>query len=243
MRFIPGEWVKREIPFIKFPTILIDAESIGVGHWAVYLAIRSHRNSKTKRCDPSVETIARETGLGEKTVKRKRNELKRLNILGWKRRKQRTCLYRFPFEDDPFEKVLPTLKALKKNDGNSMIEGWFSKIDGIQEGSPGPSLDNRRDKISKKHSRRGRSDPQERVVESLSGGHQGPTNKKNELEEVNKKKRMVPDTPLSALPLPKAGASSGLPAMQEVDVAQRKKDLLRQLQLLKANENQAHDTE
>jgi hypothetical protein len=243
MRFIPGEWVKREIPFIKFPTILIDAESIGVGHWAVYLAIRSHRNSKTKRCDPSVETIARETGLGEKTVKRKRNELKRLNILDWKRRKQRTCLYCFPFEDDPFEKVLPTLKALKKNDGNSMIEGWFSKIDGNQEGSPGPFLDNRRDKISKKHSRRGRSDPQERVVESLSGGHQDPTNKKNKLEEVNKKKRVVPNSSPSALSPSKSRASGDLIGIPAEELAQRKKDLLRQLQLLKANENQAHDTE
>lgn len=83
-------WIKKEIPLgdcvFTMATdtafeILTAFDNAGKTHFAVYMTLLKHRNTTTNRCFPSIETIAKETVSGIRTVKRVIDELEEKGYL------------------------------------------------------------------------------------------------------------------------------------------------------------------
>ena len=66
-------------PYVTFPHWLIRSGALSSAEKVLLFVLESHRHLKTKRCDPKIETLAREIRISSRTVKR---ALARLHDLG-----------------------------------------------------------------------------------------------------------------------------------------------------------------
>ena len=77
-------------------------EAIGLtgSELATYVSIRSFKNSKTKKCYPSMRTIAKRARCSIKTVQAAKRALRDQGLLEWELR-GRKHVYWFPDPEDP----------------------------------------------------------------------------------------------------------------------------------------------
>ena len=72
---------------------------------ATYVSIRSFKNSKTRKCYPSMQTIAKRASLSLKTVQAAKRVLRKMGLLEWEVR-GRKHVYWFPDPEDPEPSIL-----------------------------------------------------------------------------------------------------------------------------------------
>ena len=72
---------------------------------ATYVSIRSFKNSKTGKCYPSMQTIAKRASLSPKTVQSAKQSLRDRGLLEWEVR-GRKHVYWFPDPEDPEPSIL-----------------------------------------------------------------------------------------------------------------------------------------
>ena len=72
---------------------------------ATYVSIRSFKNSKTKKCFPSMRTIAKRASLSRKTVQAAKQSLRDQGLLEWELR-GRKHVYWFPDPEDRDPSIL-----------------------------------------------------------------------------------------------------------------------------------------
>lgn len=86
----------------KLIRALLNEQITGVSNsscLAVYLIILSHRNTKTNRCFPSIELIAKETGMSRSSVLRIVGVLEEKGYLSIEKKTGESNMYFFPYEN------------------------------------------------------------------------------------------------------------------------------------------------
>ena len=153
-------------PYTPIPAIVSATTQLDALDRDVYRQIRAHKNDKTGLCNPSLETLAKETGLSVKTVARRRAHLVELGLLKITRGYQSSVEHYFPL-DPPFTNPAETLtlmKALDKKDKQSVLGNWVEKTEDLMKSikdSPVPYED------------------LQRTPQSIHKGLPSPTNYKN----------------------------------------------------------------
>lgn len=81
----PPGWLAEEERFVQVPYALYQDRRLDNNDRAIFIILLAHRNGKTGKCCPSIESIAHVTDLVPATVKRVRNKLRRLGLIKWTR--------------------------------------------------------------------------------------------------------------------------------------------------------------
>ena len=84
----------------RFVPVPFQAIGLTGSQLATYISIRSFKNSKTKKCFPSMRTIAKRASLSLKTVQAAKQSLRDQGLLEWELR-GRKHVYWFPDPEDP----------------------------------------------------------------------------------------------------------------------------------------------
>ena len=158
-----GDMSKNKIPYVKIEKVLFEIEALSPTDIKVYGLFKSHYNSVTGKCFPSLKTIAEKGRLSIPTVKRSRAKLMMLGLMLSNKpgKDKRSCSYEFPLvngEEASLSRLLDTLKAMEKGSPMNLISGEIGVTHDPLKGSP--------------------MNPQ--------GGHPRPPNKNKELKEITK---------------------------------------------------------
>ena len=89
----------------RFVPVPFHAIGLTGSELATYISIRSFKNSKTKKCFPSMQTIAKRASLSLKTVRAAKQSLRDQGLLEWEVR-GRNHVYWFPDPEDPEPSIL-----------------------------------------------------------------------------------------------------------------------------------------
>ena len=89
----------------RFVPVPFHAIGLTGSQLATYVSIRSFKNSKTGKCYPSMQTIAKRASLSRKTVQAAKRALRDQGLLEWELR-GRKHVYWFPDPEDPEPSIL-----------------------------------------------------------------------------------------------------------------------------------------
>ena len=83
----------------RFVPVPFHAIGLTGSQLATYVSIRSFKNSKTRKCFPSMQTIAKRASLSRKTIQAAKRSLRDHGLLEWELR-GRKHVYSFPLDRD-----------------------------------------------------------------------------------------------------------------------------------------------
>ena len=89
----------------RFVPVPFHAIGLTGSQLATYISIRSFKNSKTGKCYPSMQTIAKRASLSRKTVQAAKRALRDQGLLEWEVRGRKHA-YWFPDPEDPEPSIL-----------------------------------------------------------------------------------------------------------------------------------------
>ena len=89
----------------RFVPVPFHAIGLTGSQLATYVSIRSFKNSRTKKCYPSMQTIAKRARCSIKTVQAAKRALRDQGLLEWELR-GRKHVYSFPDPEDPEPSIL-----------------------------------------------------------------------------------------------------------------------------------------
>ena len=95
--------------WFQCPNELIDCDTLSGSEKLVLLSLLRHRNAEFGTCFPSVPTIMRETGLGNKWVSKMIKSLEEKELIEVRREKGKPNIYYLPKVEELGEKLTSVL--------------------------------------------------------------------------------------------------------------------------------------